>query len=180
MKKFHFPHNRLIAALLVLVCLLGLFPATALAASPNTIKMDDCTHNGVSYVSPSLGTCYLHQMHFGLNGKSTMGFCAEKGKGMGWSLEGHTWGSPKAISDPTVTTIRGINHALAISIGLIAPVPPKLTLCLCGACADAFRGTGAFALREAVPGQADAGLLHPCGCLFCKGGDGAAGRVVER
>ena len=111
MKKFHFPHNRLIAALLVLVCLLGLFPATALAASPNTIKMDDCTHNGVSYVSPSLGTCYLHQMHFGLNGKSTMGFCAEKGKGMGWSLEGHTWGSPKAISDPTVTTMMAYFYA---------------------------------------------------------------------
>ena len=31
--------------------------------------------------------------------------------------------------------IRGINHALAVSIGLIEPVPPKLTLCLCGACA---------------------------------------------
>ena len=45
--------------------------------------------------------------------------------------------------------IRGINHALAVSIGLIKPVPPKLTLCLCGACADAFRGTGAFALRTA-------------------------------
>ena len=42
--------------------------------------------------------------------------------------------------------IRGINHALAISIGLIEPVPPKLTLCLCDACADAFRGTGAFVL----------------------------------
>ena len=27
--------------------------------------------------------------------------------------------------------IRGINHALAISIGLIEPAPPKLTLCLC-------------------------------------------------
>ena len=26
--------------------------------------------------------------------------------------------------------IQGINHALAVSIGLIEPVPPKLTLCL--------------------------------------------------
>ena len=49
--------------------------------------------------------------------------------------------------------IRGINHALAISIGLIEPVPPKLTLCLCDACADAFRSTGAFVLREAAQGQ---------------------------
>ena len=111
MKKFHFPHNRLIAALLVLVCLLGLFPATALAASPNTIKMDDCTHNGVKYESPALGTCHLHQMHFGLNGKSTMGFCAEKGKGMGWSLEGQTWGKPQPVTDPTVTTMMAYFYA---------------------------------------------------------------------
>ena len=82
MKKFHFPRTRLIAALLALVCVLGLLPGTALAATPDTIKMDDCTHNGVKYESPALGTCHLHQMHFGLNGKSTMGFCAEKGKGM--------------------------------------------------------------------------------------------------
>ena len=52
--------------------------------------MDDCAYNGVKYDSPALGECYMHQMHFGLNGKSTMGFCAEKGKGMGWSLKGHT------------------------------------------------------------------------------------------
>ena len=59
--------------------------------------------------------------------------------------------------------IRGINHALAVSIGLIEPVPPKLTLCLCGACADAFRGTGAFALREAMPGQAEKEVCVYCG-----------------
>ena len=105
MKKFHFQRNRLIAALLALVCLLGLLPTAAFAAgTPGTIKMDDCTHNGVKYESPALGTCHLHQMHFGLNGKSTMGFCAEKGKGMGWSLEGQTWGNPQPITDPTVTT----------------------------------------------------------------------------
>ena len=47
MKYIHKPHNRLIAALLALVCVLGLLPGTALAATPDTIKMDDCTHNGV-------------------------------------------------------------------------------------------------------------------------------------
>ena len=59
--------------------------------------------------------------------------------------------------------IQGMNHALAVSIGLIEPVPPKLTLCLCGACADAFRSTGAFALREAAPGQAEKEI-----CAYCK------------
>ena len=111
MKRIHFPFNRMIAMLLVLVCMLGLLPTAAFAASPDTIKMDDCTHNGVHYDSPSLGECWLHQMHFGLNGKSTMGFCAEKGKGMGWSLEGHTWGSPKPISDPTVQTMMAYFYA---------------------------------------------------------------------
>ena len=105
MKKFHFPRKRLIAALLALVCVLGLLPATAFAATPDTIKMDDCAYSGTKYDSPALGECYLHQMHFALNGKSTMGFCAEKGKGMGWSLKGHTWGNPKPISDPTVKTM---------------------------------------------------------------------------
>ncbi|MEY8232580.1 SpaA isopeptide-forming pilin-related protein [Oscillospiraceae bacterium 50-16] len=111
MKKIRFSLTRMTAMLLVLVCMLGLLPATALAASPSTIKMDDCTHNGVKYESPALGTCHLHQMHFGLDGKSTMGFCAEKGKGMGWSLEGHTWGNPQPISDPTVTTMMAYFYA---------------------------------------------------------------------
>ena len=64
--------------------------------------------------------------------------------------------------------ISGMNHALAISIGLISSVPQKLTLCLCGACADAFRGTGAFALRKTAPGQAEKKV-----CAYCKQGEGA-------
>ncbi len=59
--------------------------------------------------------------------------------------------------------IRGLNHALAVSIGLTKPIPGKLTLCLCGACADAFRGTGAFALRKITPGQAEKEV-----CAYCK------------
>ena len=60
---------------------------------PSSIKLEDCTHNGVHYESPSLGTCWLHQMTFDYNQKSTIGFCAEHRKGMGWSLEGQTWGN---------------------------------------------------------------------------------------
>ena len=111
MKKIRFSLTRMTALLLVLVCMLGLLPATALAANPSSIKMEDCTHNGVSYVSPSLGTCYLHQMTFDYNNKNTIGFCAEKGKGMGWSLEGQTWGHPKPISDPTVSTMMAYYYA---------------------------------------------------------------------
>ena len=58
MKKFHFPRTRLIAALLALVCVLGLLPGTALAATPDTIKMDDCTHNGVDRKSTRLNSSH--------------------------------------------------------------------------------------------------------------------------
>ena len=63
--------------------------------------------------------------------------------------------------------IRGINHALAISIGLIEPAPPKLTFCLCGACADAFCGTGAFVLQKVTQEQAEKEV-----CTYCKQGAG--------
>lgn len=111
MKKTYSMLTRMTALLLVLVCMLGLLPSTALAANPSTIKMDDCTYSGTKYDSPALGVCYLHQMHFNYDGKSTMGFCAEKGKGMGWSLKGHTWSNPKPISDPTVKTMMAYFYA---------------------------------------------------------------------
>ena len=102
----------MISMLLVLICMLGLLPTAALAAdAPGSIKMEDCTHNGVHYESPSLGTCWLHQMTFDYNQKSTIGFCAEHGKGMGWSLEGQTWGNPKPITDPTVQTMMAYYYA---------------------------------------------------------------------
>lgn len=112
MRKICFPYKRMISMLLVLICMLGLLPTAALAAdAPGSIKMEDCTHNGVHYESPSLGTCWLHQMTFDYNQKSTIGFCAEHGKGMGWSLEGQTWGNPKPITDPTVQTMMAYYYA---------------------------------------------------------------------
>ena len=66
--------------------MLVLLPATALTAPPDTVKLEDCTYNGVRYDSPALGTCTLQQMRFNAGGKSTMGFCAEKGKGMAHAL----------------------------------------------------------------------------------------------
>ena len=40
--------------------------------------------------------------------------------------------------------IKGLNHALAISIGLIPTTPGKLTLCLCSTCAENFYSSGAY------------------------------------
>ena len=59
--------------------------------------------------------------------------------------------------------ISGLDHALAISIDLIEPIPQKLMLCLCSACADAFRGTGAFIMRQANQQQS---AKKPC--IYCR------------
>lgn len=104
-------HLRIMSMLLALVCVMGLLPGTALAASPDTIVMEDCTHNGVHYESAALSTCWLHQMKFGYNGDTVMGFCADHGGGMGWSLEGHSWDSPQPVSDPTVKTMMAYFYA---------------------------------------------------------------------
>ena len=48
-KQAHSLRTRIMSMLLALVCILGLLPTAALAASPDTIVMEDCTHNGVYY-----------------------------------------------------------------------------------------------------------------------------------
>lgn len=58
--------------------------------------------------------------------------------------------------------LQGINHALAISIGLIPTPPGKLTLCLCNTCAENFYGSGAYFLRRVNPGQVEKEL-----CTYC-------------
>ena len=58
--------------------------------------------------------------------------------------------------------ICGINHALAVSTGLIESVPKKLILCLCGTCADNFYGTGAYYLRRIDPQQ-----IEKDTCTYC-------------
>ena len=106
--------QRVISLLLTLVCLLGLVPTEAFAATsnvPSSIIMEDCTHNGVHYESPALDTCWLHQMRFDYNGVSLIGFCSDHDKEMGWSLEGHKWDSPQPINDPTVKIMMAYYYA---------------------------------------------------------------------
>lgn len=47
LKQIPAAQKRLVCFLLALICMLGLLPSTAFAASPDTIVMEDCTHNGV-------------------------------------------------------------------------------------------------------------------------------------
>lgn len=58
--------------------------------------------------------------------------------------------------------IYGINHALAVSIGLIESVPKKLILCLCRTCAENFYGSGAFVLHRINPEQTEKDT-----CTYC-------------
>ena len=97
--------SRLLSLLLVLVLLLGLVPTAALANStaPDTIKLTKSTFIGPNNSAAVSGN--INDMVFDMAGSSVIGMCSEREKGMGWSLEGHTWNTPTAVNDPVVKTI---------------------------------------------------------------------------
>ena len=101
MKKMNHPlRTRVTALLLALVCVLGLLPATAFAAS-DTIKLERFGMSGVSYESAALGRCSLHEMYFSGGNKTSVGFCGTKGDGVGSSLISQTWGNKTPVPGPT-------------------------------------------------------------------------------
>ena len=65
----------------------------------------------------------------------------------------------KYIGRLTKDHIRGMNHALAVSIDLTRTSLQSLNMCLCSACAGKFRSTGAFSVRRA---GAEQGV-----CAYC-------------
>ena len=115
-KTWHSLKNRVTAMLLALICVLGLLPTAALAAGADTIKLERFGMSGVSYQSASLGRCTMHQMYYGVAGKSSVGFCGTKGGGMGTSLIGQTWGDPKPVTDPTVKMMMAYYYAHSLGI----------------------------------------------------------------
>lgn len=102
--------TRMTAILLAFVCVVGLFPLQALAAT-DTIKLERFGMSGVSYESPALGKCDLHQMYYANGNQTTAGFCGTKGGGMGQSLLGQTWGNKRVLSDPTVSMMMAYYYA---------------------------------------------------------------------
>ena len=106
----HHLRTRLVALLLALVCVLGLFPTTAFAAA-DTIKLKEFGMSGVAYQSKALGRCTLHQMYYENGSATTVGFCGTKGAGMGNSLKGQTWGNKSEISDSTVKIMMAYYYA---------------------------------------------------------------------
>lgn len=71
--------------------------------------------------------------------------------------------------------IRRINHALAVSVGLIEEVPENLIMCLCPACANNFYGTGSYYLRRVNPAQRERDI-----CTYCNQRPGFDYEVVKR
>lgn len=71
--------------------------------------------------------------------------------------------------------IQGINHALAVSIGLIESVPKKLILCLCSTCAENFYGTGAYVLRRVHSQQEEKDT-----CTYCNHRKGFDYEVIRK
>ena len=71
--------------------------------------------------------------------------------------------------------IRRIDHALAVSVGLIEEVPENLIMCLCPACANNFYGTGSYYLRRVNPAQQKRDI-----CTYCSQRPGYDYEVVRR
>lgn len=57
----------------------------------------------------------------------------------------------------------GVNHALAVSVGLIEEMPKNLMMCLCPAFANNFYGTGSYYLRRVNPKQTEKDICTYCG-----------------
>ena len=58
--------------------------------------------------------------------------------------------------------LKGLNHALDMSIGLISTTPEKVILSLCSTCAENFYGSGAYFLRRVNPIAVEKEL-----CTYC-------------
>lgn len=71
--------------------------------------------------------------------------------------------------------IQGINHALAVSVGLIGSVPNKLILCLCRTCAENFYGSGAFVLRRVNAEQTEKDT-----CTYCNSRKGFDYELIRK
>jgi mRNA interferase MazF len=59
--------------------------------------------------------------------------------------------------------LKGVNHALAISVGLSEPMPENLIMCLCPACANNFYGTGSYYLKQITSDPVKKDICTYCG-----------------
>lgn len=114
--------TRLLSLFLTAICVIGLIPTSAFAASSEsmpseiTLKKSDYfldTDGSKTYNSPSFGEpLYLHIINMNVGGKTQVGFCAEHGKQLGNTLIGKKWGNPEPVTNSFIKMMIGYYYCM--------------------------------------------------------------------
>lgn len=114
--------TRLLSLFLTAICVIGLIPTSAFAASSEnmpseiTLKKSDYfldTDGSKTYNSPSFDKpLYLHIINMNVGGKTKVGFCAEHGKQLGNTLIGKKWGNPEPVTNSFIKMMIGYYYCM--------------------------------------------------------------------
>lgn len=114
--------TRLLSLFLTAICVIGLIPTSAFAASSEsmpseiTLKKSDYfldTDGSKTYNSPSFGEpLYLHIINMNVGGETKVGFCAEHGKQLGNTLIGKKWGNPEPVTNSFIKMMIGYYYCM--------------------------------------------------------------------
>ena len=114
--------TRLLSLFLTAICVIGLIPTSAFAASSEsmpseiTLKKSDYfldTDGSKTYNSPSFDKpLYLHIINMNVGGETKVGFCAEHGKQLGNTLIGKKWGNPETVTNSFIKMMIGYYYCM--------------------------------------------------------------------
>ena len=114
--------TRLLSLFLTAICVIGLIPTSAFAASSGstpseiTLKKSDYfldTDGSKTYNSPSFDMpLYLHIINMNVGGETKVGFCAEHGKQLGNTLIGKKWGNPEPVTNSFIKMMIGYYYCM--------------------------------------------------------------------
>lgn len=114
--------TRLLSLFLTAICVIGLIPTSAFAASSGstpseiTLKQSDYfldTDGSKTYNSPSFDKpLYLHIINMNVGGETKVGFCAEHGKQLGNTLIGKKWGNPETVTNSFIKMMIGYYYCM--------------------------------------------------------------------
>ena len=114
--------TRLLSLFLTAICVIGLIPTSAFAASSEnmpseiTLKKSDYfldTDGSKTYNSPSFDKpLYLHIINMNVGGKTKVGFCAEHGKQLGNTLIDKKWGNPEPVTNSFIKMMIGYYYCM--------------------------------------------------------------------
>ena len=114
--------TRLLSLFLTAICVIGLIPTSAFAASSEsmpseiTLKKSDYfldTDGSKTYNSPSFDKpLYLHIINMNVGGETKVGFCAEHGKQLGNTLIDKKWGNPEPVTNSFIKMMIGYYYCM--------------------------------------------------------------------